>query len=106
VAYDFSPRSKCKSRSGELHSADDAPAEEDGKMKRTLYIASGVSVLITSLVYGHGMYQTIAHLVTHHGQSFTHPFFAAHMILAAATGVLSLIGAYFLLTGWRQHNPN
>jgi len=29
-----------------------------------------------------------------------------HTILAAATGVFSLIGAYFLLTGWRQHNPN
>jgi len=29
-----------------------------------------------------------------------------HTILAAATGVLSLIGAYFLLTGWRKQNPN
>jgi hypothetical protein len=75
-------------------------------MKRTLYIASGVSVLVTTLIYGHSMYQTIEHLVTHHGQSFSHPFFAAHTILAAVTGVLSLIGAYFLLTGRRQHNPN
>jgi len=52
------------------------------------------------------MYTTMAHLVTHHGQSFSHPFFAVHTILAAATGVFSLIGAYFLLTGWRQHNPS
>ena len=78
----------------------------DGKMKRTLYIASGVSVLITTLIYGHSMYTTMAHLVTHHGQSFSHPFFAVHTILAAATGVFSLIGAYLLLTGWRQHNPS
>jgi len=52
------------------------------------------------------MYTTMAHLVTHHGQSFSHPFFAVHTILAAATGVFSLIGAYLLLTGWRQHNPS
>ena len=67
-------------------------------MKRTLYIASGVSVLVTTLTYGHNMYRIMAHSVTHHGQSVSHPFFAAHTILAAATGVLSLIGAYFLLT--------
>jgi hypothetical protein len=75
-------------------------------MKRTLYIVSGLSVLVTTLTYGHTMYRTMAHLVTHHGQGFSHPFFAVHAILAAATCVLSLIGAYFLLTGWRQYNPN
>jgi len=75
-------------------------------MKRTLYIASGVSVLVTTLTYGHNMYRIMAHSVTHHGQGFSHPFFAAHTILAAATGVLSLIGAYFLLTGWRKQSPN
>jgi methyl coenzyme M reductase beta subunit len=75
-------------------------------MKRTLYIASGVSVLVTTLTYGYSMYRTMAHLVTHHGQGFAHPFFAVHTILAAGTGVLSLIGAYFLLTGWRQPNPD
>ena len=75
-------------------------------MKRALYIASGVSVLFTTLTYGHNIYRMMAHLVTHHGQGFSHPFFAAHAILAALTGVLSLIGAYFLLTGWRKPNPN
>jgi hypothetical protein len=75
-------------------------------MKRTLYIASGVSVLVTTLTYGHTMYLTIAHLVTHHGQGFSHPFFAVHTILAATTGVLSLTGAYFLLTGSLQQSPN
>ena len=75
-------------------------------MRRTLYIASGVSVLVTTLTYGHSMYRTMAHLVTHHGQGFSHPFFAMHTMLAAATGVLSLIGADFLLTGWRQPRNN
>lgn len=74
-------------------------------MKRTLYIASGISVLITTLAFGHRMYRTIIHLVTHHSQGFSHPFFVAHTVLAAATVALSLIGAFFLLTGWRQPNP-
>jgi hypothetical protein len=72
----------------------------------TLHMASGVSVLVTTLTYGHTMYRTMAHLVEHHGQGFSHPFFAVHTILAAAAGVLSLIGAYFLLTGWRQQNAS
>jgi hypothetical protein len=75
-------------------------------MKRTLYIASGLSVVVTTLTYGHNMYRIMAHLVTHHGQGFSHPFFAVHAILAAAVGALSLIGAYFLLTGWRQPKTN
>jgi len=75
-------------------------------MKRTLYIASGLSVLVTTLTFGKDMYRTMTHLVAHHNQGFNNPFFAVHAILAAATGVLSLIGAYFLLTGWRQQNPN
>ena len=70
-------------------------------MKRHLYIASGASVVVTTVTYGRTMYGTMAHLVTHHGQGFSHPFFALHTMLAAAAGVLSLIGAYFLLTGWR-----
>ena len=74
-------------------------------MKRALYIASGVSVLVTTLAFGQNMYRTMAHLVTHHGQGLGHPFFAVHVILAVAAGVFSLIGAYFLLTGWRQQNP-
>jgi len=65
-----------------------------------------VSVLVTTLTYGHNVYRTMAHAVTHHGQGFSHPLFAAHTIVAAAAGVLSLIGAYFLLTGWRKQNPS
>lgn len=64
-------------------------------MKRTLYIASGICVFITTLAFGHSVYRTIAHLVTHHSQGFSHPFFVAHTVLAAATVTLSLIGAFY-----------
>jgi hypothetical protein len=52
------------------------------------------------------MQRQISHLVTMHGENFGHPFFAAHANLIAAAGVLSLIGAYFLLTGWRRQDSN
>jgi len=48
-------------------------------MKRTLYIASAVSVLVTTLTYGHSMYRTMAHLVTHHGQGFFESAFATFL---------------------------
>jgi hypothetical protein len=75
-------------------------------MKRALYIASGVSVIFTTFAFGYTMYRNMAHLVAHHGQGFSNPFFAIHTILAGAAGVLSLTGAWFLLNGWRQQNPN
>jgi hypothetical protein len=74
--------------------------------KFTRFIASGVSVLLTTLSYGYIMYGKMAHLVTHHGQSLSDPFFAVHTLIATAAGVLSLVGAYFLLSGWHQRNPN
>ena len=43
-------------------------------MKRALYIASGLSVLVTTLTYGHNMYRIMEHLVAHHGQGLSHPF--------------------------------
>ncbi len=73
-------------------------------MKRTLYIASGISVLFTTLAFGHIMVHDTAHIMSHHDASPV--FLIAHTILAVALGVLSLIGAYFLLTGWRRQNPN
>src|SRR5262249_15176581 len=100
------PEPGCVPFRGTKSASYNAPAWEDGNMERTLYIASGLSVLVTTVTFGHNMYRTMAHLVTYHGQSFSNPFFAVHTILAAVTGVLSLIGAYFLLTGWRQQNPN
>ena len=59
-------------------------------MKRTLYIVSGLSVLVTTLTYGHTMYRTNG-APGHTSRPGVQPFFAVHAILAAATGVLSLI---------------
>jgi len=73
-------------------------------MKRTLYLASGISVLFTTLAFGHIMVHDTAHIMSHHDASPV--FLIAHTILAIAFGVLSLIGAYFLLTGWRRQSSN
>lgn len=71
-------------------------------MKRTLYLASGISVLFTTLAFGHIMVHDTAHIMSHHDSSAV--FLVVHTILAVAFGVLSLIGAYFLLTGWRRQS--
>ena len=73
-------------------------------MKRTLYLASGISVLFTTLAFGHIMVHDTTHIMSHHDGSVV--FLIAHTILAVAFGVLSLIGAYFLLTGWRRQSSN
>jgi len=73
-------------------------------MKRTLYLASGISVLLTTLAFGHIMVHDTQHVMSHHDGSPV--FLIVHTILAAAFGVLSLIGAYFLLTGWRRQSSN
>ena len=73
-------------------------------MKRTLYIASGISVLFTTLAFGHIMVHDTTHIMRPHDGSVV--FLIAHTILAVAFGVLSLIGAYFLLTGWRRQSSN
>jgi uncharacterized membrane protein len=73
-------------------------------MKRTLYLASGISVLFTTLAFGHIMVHDTQHIMSHHDGSAV--FLIAHTILAVAFGVLSLIGAYFLLTGWRRQSSN
>jgi hypothetical protein len=48
------------------------------------------------------MLRETMHAITVHGEGFSHPFFAVHTILLTAAGVLSLIGAYFLLTAGRK----
>ena len=73
-------------------------------MKRTLYLASGISVLFTTLAFGHIMIHNTTHIMSHHDASPV--FLIAHTILAVAFGALSLIGAYFLLTGWRRPSAN
>jgi hypothetical protein len=74
-------------------------------MKRTLYLASGVSVLFTTLAFGHIMVHDTTHIMTHHEEGAA-LFLTVHTILAVAFGVLSLIGAYFLLSGWRRQGSN
>jgi hypothetical protein len=73
-------------------------------MKRALVIASGVSVLFTTLAFGHIVYHNTVHMVTKHGEG--HLFVAVHTIVAVVLGVLSFLGAYFLLTGARRQNSN
>jgi len=73
-------------------------------MKRTLYLVSGISVLFTTLAFGHIMVHDTTHIMSHHDASPV--FLIVHTILAVALGVLSLIGAYFLLTGWRRQSSN
>jgi hypothetical protein len=73
-------------------------------MKRPLYIASGVAVVFTTLAFAHIMvHDTVHMIVDHRAQTL---FIALHTILAAIVAVLSLIGAYFLLTGRRGQNSN
>ncbi len=72
-------------------------------MKRTLHLASGISVLFTTLAFAHIMFHDTAHMMNHHDESAV--FLTVHTIVAVALGVLSLIGAYFLLTGERRQNP-
>jgi hypothetical protein len=73
-------------------------------MKRALVIASGVSVLFTTLAFGHIVYHNTVHMVTKHGEG--HMFVAVHTTVAIALSVLSLLGAFFLLMGGRRQNPN
>jgi len=73
-------------------------------MKRALHLASGISVLFTTLAFGHIMVHDTQHIMSHHDASPV--FLIVHTILAVVFAVLSLIGAYFLLTGWRRQSSN
>jgi hypothetical protein len=73
-------------------------------MKRTLQLASGISVLFTTLAFGHITVHDTAHIMSHHDTSRV--FLIVHTILALAFEILSLIGAFFLLTGWRRPSAN
>jgi hypothetical protein len=76
---------------------------EDTNMKRAMYLASGISVLFTTLAFAHIMIRETSHALTHDASAI---FLALHTIFVTLVGVLSLIGAYFLLTGWRRQNSN
>lgn len=72
-------------------------------MNRALQVVSGVSVVFTTLGFGHIMFHDTVHMVTGHGEGGL--FVAVHTIVAAALVVLSLIGGYFLLTTRAKQNP-
>ena len=71
-------------------------------MNRSMQIASGISVLFTTLAFGHVMVHDTQHIMSHHDASPV--FLIVHTILAGAFVVLSLIGGYLLLAGKRPQN--
>lgn len=73
-------------------------------MKRSLYIASGVSVLLTTLAFADLMEHHISHEIADHRENLAQCLVAG--TIATVIAVLSLFGAYFLLTSWRRQNSN
>jgi hypothetical protein len=73
-------------------------------VNRGMQIASGISVLFTTLAFGHVMVHDTQHIMSHHDASPV--FLIVHTILAVAFVVLSLIGGYLLVTGKRPQNSS
>jgi hypothetical protein len=69
-------------------------------MNSKMRFASGVSVLFTTLAFGHIMIQDTRQMMSHHDESQF--FIVAHTIIAIALGVLSLTGGFLLLTNRRR----
>jgi hypothetical protein len=72
-------------------------------MNSKIRFLSGVSVLFTTLAFGHIMVHDTQHMMSHHEDNQF--FIVLHTIVAIALGVLSLTGAFCLLTGKRRDNP-
>ena len=79
------------------------PATEN-PMNFKLRFASGVSVLFTTLAFGHIMIKDTQGMVSHHDEGQL--FIVVHTIIAIALGVLSLTGAFSLLATRRRQNSN
>ena len=73
-------------------------------MNRPLQLASGISVLFTTLAFSHIMFHDTVHMITDHRARVV--FIAIHTVIAVVVAALSLIGAYFLLRGRRRQDPN
>ena len=73
-------------------------------MNSKLRFASGVSVLFTTLAFGHIMIEDTRRMMGHREshQDDSQLFIAAHTIIAIALGVLSLTGGFLLLTNRRR----
>jgi hypothetical protein len=70
-------------------------------MSRGLQIASGVSVLFTTLAFSHIMFHDTMHFLR--GPE-SHVFLAIHTIVAIVLIILSFTGAYYILTSGRKPN--
>lgn len=73
-------------------------------MNTKMQIASGVSVLLTTLGFSHIVFHNTVHMLSHHDES--HVFVAAHSVLAVALVILSLAGGFCLLTGKFRRKAN
>jgi hypothetical protein len=72
-------------------------------MNRGLRIASGISVLFTTLAFGHIMVQDTQHMLANHAG---HAFVVGHSIVALALGLLSLTGGISLLSSSAPQKPS
>ncbi|HLZ90848.1 MAG TPA: hypothetical protein VKQ28_03970 [Candidatus Acidoferrum sp.] len=73
-------------------------------MNFTTRIAAGVSIVFTTLAFSHVVFHNTMHMLTGHDASRW--FIAAHTVVALALTILSLAGAFYLLTSKRRQNPN
>jgi len=69
---------------------------------RGMQIASGVSVLFTTLAFGHIMVHDTQHMMSHREDNQF--FVVAHTVVAIVLGILSLTGAFYLLAGKRTQD--
>jgi hypothetical protein len=69
-------------------------------MNSKLRFVSGVSVLFTTLAFGHIMIHDTQHMMSDHDGSRL--FLIAHTVAAIVLGVLSLTGGFLLLSNRRR----
>lgn len=68
-------------------------------MNSKLRFVCGVSVLFTTLAFGHIMVNDTQHMLSQHDDHLG--FVVAHTVVAIVLGILSLTGAFLLLTNRR-----
>lgn len=71
-------------------------------MSKGMRFASGVSVLFTTLAFGHIMIHDTQRMLAEHEST---AFVVGHSFVALLLGVLSLAGGFALLTGPRPQKP-
>ena len=69
-------------------------------MNSKLRFVCGVSVLFTTLAFGHIMVRDTQHMLSQHDDSPV--FVVVHTVLAIVLGILSLTGGFLLLTNRRS----